>query len=131
MTHRWQFLGKCHHNHKWFQDRDTGQIACADDSGYCPEDTEDGILWLNRNKPIVLGSSDSGIYITTPVICDRTSQEANIISGLAELLYLVEHHGMEVEVAAPNGQKGLLVSAKELDTVLKTGSVYPPEYFLG
>lgn len=108
MASRWKLLRKCYRNHKWFEDMESGRLACADDSGHYPHQTDDGILWLNRERPIIIGEQDGRIWISTPVIKARTDECCAIISGLAEMIYLTQEHGMEIEVHAANGLKARL-----------------------
>ena len=56
----WKYLGKaCPTGHKLFEDLATGRIAIADDSGRLPEQTEDGILWLDKSRPISMWDDGS------------------------------------------------------------------------
>jgi len=105
---RWHLQRAIKGNHKWFQDLETGHLACADNSGHYPDETDDGILFLNKEKPIVMGKSDH-IFISTPVL-NPTGGMSHIISGLAEMIYLVQEHGMQVEIRAEDGQKTTLRS---------------------
>lgn len=103
---KWQFLQRCPYNHKWFRCGESGRIACADDSGETPDKTDDGVLWLDKELPIILSSNaDGNLVITTPVFAQKSwgQERACIISGLDELLYLVQEHGMWVEVHTPSG----------------------------
>jgi len=53
--------------HAFFEDLVTGRIAVADGSGNLPPDTEDGILWLNVDEPVVFRDNEAGV----PVIDEK------------------------------------------------------------
>lgn len=58
--HKWQLVLRIKGGHRYFTVSDYGgMVACADASGTYPEQTEDGILWLDRSRPIVLGDDNS------------------------------------------------------------------------
>jgi hypothetical protein len=95
---KWKFLHSIPQNHKWFECMESGRISCADYSGKYPHQTEDGPLWLNKERPIVISNSDGRITVKAPVIVHRTGQQNHIICGLDEMIYLVQEHDMEVEV---------------------------------
>ncbi len=61
--------------HSYFRDRDTNQIAIADQSGDYPDETDDGVLWLDLNEPpykaITYRASDSTF--------EKVDYEINII----------------------------------------------------
>ena len=45
---RWSLLASVPRCHRFFQCLSTGRIAMADRSGYYPEQTDDGVLYLDR-----------------------------------------------------------------------------------
>jgi hypothetical protein len=50
---RFKFLFSVHQKHKFFEDREhPGRIAVADRSGWFPNQTDDGVLWLDRDRII-------------------------------------------------------------------------------
>lgn len=91
--YRWRLLQVVPRGHKWFIDEATGGIAVGDYSGATPDRTEDGVLWLDKTQAIIFGHSR---HISVPVISERTSHNFHIISNVAELLYLMRKHGMEL-----------------------------------
>jgi hypothetical protein len=85
---------------------ESGRIACADYSGTYPHQTDDGILWLNKEKPIIIyRPPDCSITVSTPVIVERSGKCNHILSSLSEMAYLMENHGMEVEIRCEDGTK--------------------------
>lgn len=110
ITGRWRLLRKCRKNHKWFEDLQSGRIACADYSGNYPDQCDDGVIWLNRELPIVIREC-SLAYV--PGIKASTDEPCSIGSGLSEVIYLIREQGMEVEFQSTDGQKARLRSSLE------------------
>lgn len=98
--YQWRLLRAIPGNHRWFIDELSGGIACADDSGKTPDETDDGVLWLNQPRYILLAESGGQRHITTPVISERTGENSVIGSTIAELLYLMRAHKMELRIEA-------------------------------
>ena len=98
---------------KWFKCLQTGRIACADESGTYPNQTEDGILWLNKEMPIVMSQDDDWrIYVSTPVIKAKDGDKScHVGSSIDDILFLVKEHGMELKMKSSNGE---LVSVTEM-----------------
>jgi len=86
-------------NHSWFHETISDWIAVCDDSGPSPDQTEDGLLWLDKSRPIVydeatrtyLGASG----LTTPLLRED-GEQTTTISGYEEVEYLVREHGMQL-----------------------------------
>ena len=71
-----QFKG----GHRYFRDR-RNRVAIADDSGATPDDTDDGVLYLDRDRPVVIGQSCS-----IPLVGDfSTPASANEAISVAAL----------------------------------------------
>lgn len=62
---RWQFLFSVTGCHKWFRDSN-GKIAVADYSGHYPNQTDDGVLYLDTEKRIVISrdGADENVKIS-------------------------------------------------------------------
>jgi len=112
--YRWKLVKKFIGGHKYFRCEKTGRLAICDQSGHVPETTDDGVLWVNKEKPIQMGRTDdaiaSPIAIMLPLIKDDTNPTVTFI-GLAELGFLTDM-GMSVEVRpnqAEGGEKFTLV----------------------
>ena len=50
-------------SHKFFHDMETDRIAIADLSGYFPNQTEDGILYLDRTRQVELRANKNSHLI--------------------------------------------------------------------
>ena len=62
-------------------------IAIADNSGREPQDTDDGILWLDLNRPLMVGSNDKREMFTIPLL-GMDGEETRTISDSSTLLFL-------------------------------------------
>ena len=59
---RWKFLGRCSKGGmKFFMDGDA--IAIADNSGDWPEDTDDGILIINKEAPLMIRATSRALVL--------------------------------------------------------------------
>lgn len=99
-TYAWRLLKAIPGNHKWFLDENTGRLAVADYSGHLPDQTDDGVMWLDTERPIQLGQCPTtrAINLATPVICEGPfGDRSHIGSGVAETMYLIQNHGMRLE----------------------------------
>lgn len=55
-TAQWRLIHSFKGEHKLFaDDSQGGRIAVADRSGYFPDQTEDGILWLDTTRSVEIG----------------------------------------------------------------------------
>lgn len=85
--------------HKWFSTTDpaTGRrrIAVCDDSGELPDQTDDGLIWLDQEKPITV----DGTHVSIPGL--RDGGRSAIIGGtnLREAKALETLFGMEIQIA--------------------------------
>jgi len=69
MNYKWKKLFKAKGGHKYFRDEITGMIAVADDSGSTPDQTEDGVLWLDYKRCVCIATDKNGrTWITIPVL---------------------------------------------------------------
>lgn len=102
---RFQFLFHAPGGHSYWRDTGTinkNTIAISDDSGPTPDATDDGILWLNQDKPII--ASGTGFYI--PLIIPNSSKAykrngqtfTSTCCNPQEARMLVERFNMKVSV---------------------------------
>lgn len=90
-TYSWEFLGRF--GHQYFQEKTSGLIAIADDSGSKPELTDDGVLYLDTSCPVQAGTSGFSI----PLVFNN--KRSSTIASSAEVRYVCEYHGMKLSVA--------------------------------
>jgi hypothetical protein len=65
---KWKLLFKAPGGHRYFEAED-GRVAVADDSGATPDKTEDGVLYLDKSRPIKMGKFGS-----IPVLTEEGEQ---------------------------------------------------------
>ena len=61
--HDWALYFMAPQGHRYFYCRNTYDLAVADDSGETPDKTEDGVLYLDTDRPIVNDPEDGVWYI--------------------------------------------------------------------
>ena len=71
---RFACILKSETGHSYFRDRDTNQIAIADQSGEYPDETDDGVIWLDLNEP-----PHKARTYTASGMFEKTVYEINII----------------------------------------------------
>ena len=49
--------------HRYFRDHSTGRLAVCDSSGKTPEESDDGVLWVDDSKPIIIGSHGASVPV--------------------------------------------------------------------
>jgi hypothetical protein len=84
--------------HSFFRELDTCKLAIADDSGEEPDQTEDGVLYVDTDGKIQLRSEPMN-SITVPLRKPDGSQTATTCDAL-EFGYLVNVQGMAWEARA-------------------------------
>lgn len=71
--YKWTKVHSTHDGHTFWRDENTGRISVKDQSGPTPESTDDGVLWVDFNRPFRLGQK----YVTIPLL--RQSAESGTI----------------------------------------------------
>ncbi len=83
--------------HKYFTHVPSLRGAVADDSGRSPDQTDDGILWLNKDVSVSIGINEAAI----PVKSSRTGRCHVVIEKPEAALVIAQHYGMNVELTEP------------------------------
>lgn len=103
---KWTSLVKMDGSHRWCKDENSGRISISDESGSRPHLTDDGVLWLDKDKPIQLlqydyepDSGSNSPSLNIPVI-DYAGRSHVTGCTLRELMYLIREHDMQFEVVA-------------------------------
>lgn len=90
---------RCQDGHKLFRCNEGGSIAIADWSGHYPDQTDDGILFVSKSRPVVLSLSEfsAAVLGDLPVWSLR---EQRVVCTLINLdtLQAVQKHMPEVKV---------------------------------
>ena len=93
--YEWKCVRNSKHNHKFFQHMIDGKpcgLAIADQSGYYPHETDDGVLWVDMSKPIIMGENkEYNIRITCAVRKELYLEDEDSVCSLslAEALWLL------------------------------------------
>lgn len=82
--------------HRYFRDEATFAIAIADRSGRYPDQTDDGVLWLDTRKDIVI---DKMRHIFIPLRTPNGS-EVTTPASVLEALEVARHFGMNIVLRA-------------------------------
>lgn len=102
---RWKLDLRFHEGHRYFIDTvnargdaqaepgEPVRVAVADASGATPETTEDGILWLDKARPIVVSLEQSG---TIPVVSARSGDKLFTGESAANALLVAARYGLRV-----------------------------------
>lgn len=81
VTYAWLLSLKVSRGHRYFTDAETKRVAVADDSGRTPDQTDDGVLWLDTSRPIKLGLEGADIPLLRP---SRDDQPKGLSAPLLE-----------------------------------------------
>jgi hypothetical protein len=71
-TYKWTRVLSIPNGHRYFRDELSGRVSVCDDSGRKPDHTDDGVLWLDPRRPIVVedlqpgGNARGWIPVTSP-----------------------------------------------------------------
>lgn len=90
MNYNWTHLFGKKGDHRYFRAED-GRIAIADDSGRYPENTDDGVLWVNITRPIRAWDD----YFSIPLF-DENGKESRTIASTLEGLRLAAQTGQPI-----------------------------------
>lgn len=99
----WEYYLRLDGGHKVFRDPTSGRWAIADDSGNAPDDTDDGILWIDLSRPINVskwGQADRQV-ISVPLLRD-SGDETWTPATTSEALWLSARLGLAIN--APDGK---------------------------
>lgn len=91
--YRWQFVKTIHGCHKIYREEKTGRYSICDYSGKLPHLTDDGVLWIDRERPMVHTEGKWGVPLLNYKE-ERTSTLAND----EEARWLIETLKMDIEV---------------------------------
>lgn len=90
--HQWEFLFRAPCGHQFFREENTDLIAIADDSGSTPDQTDDGILYLDNSRPIQVG--EHGFLVP---LCYKGKQTCTPASA-TEVKMICEYFGLTLSV---------------------------------
>lgn len=98
--YHWHLLGNIPGNHRFYRCQLSGKVSACDSSGDYPHQTDDGPLWIEEDKPIVLFESpgSAGMWASVPVVSERTGDHCTIGSGAKEIIWLLRNLGMTITI---------------------------------
>jgi hypothetical protein len=73
--YKWTLIVAAPNGHRFFKDERSGRISIADDSGTYPDETDDGVLWLDFSRKLVLDFTAKHMQVVYPVIRDRDNRD--------------------------------------------------------
>lgn len=95
--------------HRLFTKREapfTGKVYVADESGQTPDLTDDGLLWLDLSRPLLV----QGVGASVPVLSfDAGNQWVGV--GVADLLWLSDKYGWVIQTTGASRYRGVRVTA--------------------
>ena len=83
---RWTLILRIVGGHKYYREKGTGKIAVADDSGRYPEDTDDGVLWLDDDRYLTVGDKQLWVPLKQPGWTGSTMEAAGDAMLIADAL---------------------------------------------
>lgn len=104
---RWKKIRDFKKEHKFFREWSTGRIAIADRSGFWPEETDDGVLFLDLSRKIKLTReglawvplvNQDGDELST--IAGPNSGEYSYLCGLWSVHYAEDEFILDVKEAS-------------------------------
>jgi hypothetical protein len=84
--------------HKFFADP-TGRIALADWSGDTPDQTDDGVLWLDPKRPIRINLEGERLHAFIPLL-DRHGKQTYTVSDIRTADFAQKMGKMTVKVSS-------------------------------
>jgi hypothetical protein len=107
-TYKWTFLIKIDGGHTfWREVNHPNRIAIADESADTMEDygmphhTDDGVLWLDQNRPVRLEHRADGIRAAIPLLTEEGEPTMSPVD-LKEVAYCVVKLGMRLSIEGMN-----------------------------
>lgn len=94
----WELVMQVEDGHKYFLDRGSGRIGVADQSGYFPHQTEDGVLWLDKTRSVRVEDGDH-IHIFVPLLCFDGTRSSTPV-GVEEAVEVVRMFGLSLRVGS-------------------------------
>jgi len=100
-TYKWLLVKQIHGCHKIFRDERTGRYSICDYSGSRPHLTDDGVLWINQERPLVHTEGKWSI----PLL-DKDGKKTSTLANDDEARWLIETMKMDIEVGGNLFQAG-------------------------
>ena len=123
--YKWGTMTRLPDEHRIFPLADsTHKFAIADNSGLEPQDTDDGVLWLDFDWNLMISSPDEVILVP---IKDEQGERHSTITNMSTLLYLSHEFNWPIEdqvsgtlytiIKREKGKQMPLVGKREINNV--------------
>jgi len=89
----WSLVIRFPGGHRYFRNLDNDKVSACDNSGSRPHLTDDGVLYVDDKRPVVIGSN----YGTVPVLHDDGSQ-AHVSEQPHHAVQLAQELGLEIKL---------------------------------
>jgi len=102
MIYKWEIVEELPDGHRLFTTKTEGgwEYAIADDSGDTPASTEDGILWLDSSRCLILDEDDSydpqREHMAIP-LSDDNGNRTRTGTDMSTMLYLANRFKWQIE----------------------------------
>jgi len=97
INYKWKLVfGNPDKDHSYWLDRNSGRISLKDESGDLPHLTDDGVLWLDTHRPIVIEEYGRRSYAFIPLYCVRSEDESTSPTSLYKALRLADRFHMNI-----------------------------------
>jgi hypothetical protein len=90
---RFEYIWKAPRGHKFFEDTTNGRLAIADDSGDRPDQTDDGVLWVDPSRHVC--EVREGGCMLLPLIREDGAKSV-AVANVSEALWVAHRLGMDV-----------------------------------
>jgi hypothetical protein len=96
---KWKFIGKVKGCHRFWRELNSDRIGVCDMSseGRNPEFADDGALFLDQDRPILLYHSSHGIHVSIPLLTPD-GKETYTGGTLKEARYIMENFGGSIKI---------------------------------
>jgi len=106
----WVLVKSVPGGHKFYRNEANGRMAIADRSGRYPNQTDDGVLYVDKNRPISI--SHDG-YVCLPIL-NEAEQEYHTVIDIDQAVWLAREHHHRVVVTGKQGQSYPIVFQHEM-----------------
>ena len=103
--------------HKYFFDENEKEYAVADGSGYYPDETDDGILWLNLSEPLSVDIFNGSVSISVPLLDKDKKKKVWTGATVSEAVKLIEHFSFKVRTPRKKYMSDLFKILSKIDSI--------------
>lgn len=107
--YKWTKVFSIRGGHKYFRDEISKRIGVADNSGSTPDQTEDGVLWLDLSRCVTIATDGNHrTWVTVPLLRENGERSATGAS-VQEAIEVVANFGMKL---ALQGERFVMIRAE-------------------